>query len=239
MQEKKVKIIKLGGSTFSKGKENLFDFGYLKGLRSALEPSLESGMKFFVVLGGGYTMRMYRDLALAGGVDEDTEVHWIGTAVNVLHAYICKAYFADIADSEVYKFEDYYSDSPLEVNGQMKFGGGGRPGHSGDVDAIIGANRLGVKMIYSLKNVDGVYDADPKKDPNAVLQEKLTWDEYLNIIGYKDEHEPGGNYPIDPVASKMSQDAGITFVILGGDDLENFERALNGEQFRGTIVANN
>lgn len=228
-------VIKLGGSAVST--ENTpFDFGYLAKLKHALLPSIANGEKFFITLGGGVTMRKYRDLAKAGGVDKDIELHWIGTTVNVLHAVIAKAYFNEWADEEVMKFEEYYDDTPFEITKSLRFGGGGRPGHSGDVDAVVAAQKLGAKIVYSLKNVDGVYSADPKKDPTAALQEKLTWTEYLNIIGNPTEHTPGANYPIDPIASKMAMEAGISFIILGSMNLENFNKALKGEPFHGTIV---
>lgn len=228
-------VIKLGGSAVST-KDNVFDFGYLKKLQEALEPSINRGDKFFIVLGGGYVMRMYRDIAKAGGVTVDQELHWIGTTVNVLHATLAKAYFHGLADDDIVKFEDYYDDSPFEIKKSLKFGGGGRPGHSGDVDAIIAAKKLGAKKIYSLKNVDGVYSADPRKDSNAELKTNLSWDDYFDIIGHKTVHEPGGNYPIDPIGSQMSKDMALSFYIIGAKNLDNLKLALNGDDFHGTKV---
>jgi len=231
-----VSVIKLGGSMVSKGAENLFDFDYLKELSAVLLDRAEQGEKFFIVLGGGYLMRMYRDMARDAGIEEATQLHWIGTTVNVLHGEIVRAYLNEHADEGVYKYDEYYSDEPLQIKKSFKIGGGGRPGHSGDVDAILAANKLGAQRIYSLKNVDAVYDKDPSKYDDAQPVKQASWDEYLEIIGHKTKHEPGGNYPIDPVASGMAQESGLEFVILAGADLPNIENALNGEPFNGTIV---
>ncbi|KXK25858.1 MAG: Uridylate kinase [candidate division WS6 bacterium OLB20] len=233
----KVSVIKLGGSMVSKGMDNLFDFAYLARLKDVLLKRTQDGEKFFIVLGGGYLMRMYRDMAREAGVSDHTQLHWIGTTVNVLHGEIVRAYLSDHADDGVYKYDEYYSDEPLRIEKSFKIGGGGRPGHSGDVDAILAAKKLGADRIYSLKNVDAVYDKDPSKFDDAIRVPEATWDDYFAIIGNKKEHEPGGNYPIDPVAAGMAQESGLEFVILDGKDLPNFEHALNGEQFTGTIVS--
>lgn len=255
-------VIKLGGSLLSRGEDNIFDFGYLEKLKAVLTDPELSENKYFLAIGGGYTMRKYRDLARAAGIKSDIEIHWVGTTVNVLHAYLVKAYLSDIADDEVIKYEDYYQDTELgseqnaarvRIGGgssvitenvahkfpiarRVKVGGGGRPGHSGDVDALLAAQKLGADTVVSLKNVDAVYEADPKVYPEAQRIEKLTWDEYLKIIKDKDTHEPGGNYPIDPVASRMARESGIKFVIIGGEDLDNFRSYLLNRSFVGTIV---
>lgn len=229
-------VVKVGGSAVSKGKDNLFNFSYLARLKQLLTARIKNEEKFFLVLGGGYAMRMYRDMAKAAGIENTTDLHWIGTTVNVLHAELTRAYMGEIADEYTVKFEDYYDGSPLTINKSVSVGGGGRPGHSGDVDAVMAAEKLGTKIIYSLKNVAGVYNADPKIKPDAKLQSKLSWDEYEQIIGYKESHEPGGNYPIDPVATRMAKERGMQFVIVLGEDLENLNKALNGEDFVGTIV---
>lgn len=232
-------VIKLGGSLLSHGEDNIFDFGYLEKLKAVLtDPGLDEN-KYFLAIGGGYTMRKYRDLAREAGIKSDIEIHWVGTTVNVLHAYLVKAYLNEIADDEVIKYEDYYESdrNKFQVTKRVKIGGGGRPGHSGDVDAILAAEKLGADTVISLKNVDGVYEADPKMNPEAKRLDEITWSEYLEIIGGKKVHEPGGNYPIDPVASQMGEERNLKFVILAGDDLPNFLNYLKGESYKGTVVS--
>jgi uridylate kinase len=230
-------IIKLGGSLLSRSEQDIFNFGYLANLKKLLEMHEFKELKFFLAIGGGYTMRKYRDLARDAGVTNDLSIHWVGTTVNVLHAYLVSAFFYPIADEEVIKYEDYYSDKSFDITGKIKIGGGGRPGHSGDVDAILAAKKLGADSVISLKNVDGVYDSDPKINTGAKRLSKLSWDEYFQIINGKTQHEPGGNYPIDPIASKMAAEAKIKFYILSGDDLGNFAKFLKGEEYIGTEVA--
>lgn len=234
---KEIKVIKLGGSTISLGEDNLFDFDYLARLKQVLIPQINQGVQFFIVLGGGYICRKMQNLAKNKGAD-DLSLHWIGLTVNVLNAYMARSFFAEYTDETVIKYEDYYNDQPLSSDKPIIFGGGGRPGHSGDVDAIKMAQRLGAKQIYSLKNVDGVYAQDPRKFPQAKRLDKVNWQEYLNIIGNPDKHAPGGNFPVDPIASKMASEAGISFYIVGANNLQDFAAALNNSQFTGTIISN-
>lgn len=233
----KVVSVKLGGSLISQSEDNLFDFDYLSKLRDVLlEPSLLE-TKFFIVVGGGYLARKYRDLAKSKGFQVPLDLHWIGTSVNVMHAYLIKAALSEISDDEVMKFEDYYVDSKISINKKVKIGGGGRPGHSGDMDSLLASQKLGSKTVVSLKNIDGVYDSDPSKNPSAKKIDRLSWDEYFDIIGNKTEHEPGGNYPIDPVTGRMAKEAGVRFVVIGGKNLESFKNFLLGREFVGSIVS--
>jgi len=227
-------IIKLGGSTFSMDKDNIFDFAYLHDLRQIID---EFDARFFLIVGGGYTSRRYRDLAKEAGITQDEELHWIGTTVNVLHAELVRAFFSEIAEEGVFKYEDYYEKGKIDFKKKIRVGGGGRPGHSGDVDAILVAKRMGVKKVFSLKNVDGVYSKDPKIHSDAKLIKELNWDQYIEIIGEKAEHEPGGNYPVDPIASKMAQKEGIEFIVLGSSNLLNFQNAICQKEFHGTVIS--
>lgn len=231
-------VIKLGGSIVSPSPEVVFDFTYLNKLRATLTENINAGDKFFIVLGGGSTMRRYRDLAMAAGLSDHEQLHWIGTTVNVLHGEIVRAYFHDLADDNVYKYEDYYNDAPLQIVKSIKVGGGGRPGHSGDVDAVRAALKCHATTIISLKNIDAVYSADPKKDPGAVRLSQLNWQDYLKVIGNPSEHTPGANYPIDPIAAQEASANNLKFVVCNGWDLDNLKQILLGNNYNGTSINN-
>ena len=230
------KVIKLGGSMISKDVQTLFDEKYILDLKAVLmRINAVDESKFFLACGGGVIMRKYRDALTRAGITNETDIHWVGITVNVVNAMVVKAIFEGICDEDVLKFEEYYSDEPLIINNIARVGGGGRPGHSGDVDALVAAKRLGATKVYSIKNVDGVYTADPRKDPSAKLVNELSWPQYLDIIGNPIKHMPGANFPIDPIASKMAEDAGIKFIIIGGN-LINLENTLSGKPFIGSTV---
>ncbi|HOY46503.1 MAG TPA: hypothetical protein PKU95_02625 [Candidatus Dojkabacteria bacterium] len=234
----KIMVVKLGGSLVSPSRDKLYDFDYLARLKPIILKEFEKGNKLFFVLGGGNTMRMYRDMAMAAGINDDEQLHWIGTTVNVLNAEVFRAYFSTYADPGVFKYEDYYDDKPLQIIKNMKVGGGGRPGHSGDMDATLAALKCQSQLIINLKNIDHIYTADPKKDPTAQPLSDLTWQKYLEVIGNPSEHSPGANYPIDPVTARLAQSKGLSMVILSGWDLNNLSSYLDGGQYQGSLVHN-
>jgi uridylate kinase len=231
-----VRIIKLGGSVFSK-QNKLIDFAYLLQFKDLLNKYISKGEKYGIVAGGGYTMRMYRDLAQSeGDIQSIEDLHWIGTTTNVLHAEIIRSVFGELAESRPIIYEDYYQTSSLQLTSSVVVGGGGRPGHSGDVDSVLLAKRVGSSEVISLKNIEKLYSADPKVDSSASPIEKATWQEYLDIIGNPTDHTPGGNFPIDPIASRMARELGIRFVVMSGFDLQNFDNYLSNKPFEGSII---
>jgi len=80
-------------------------------------------------------------------------------------------------------------------------------------------------MLFA-KNIDGVYTADPKKDPDA---KKLDSIEYMDILS---KHLT----VIDTTATSFSMDNDIPILLFGLDDPKNIIRAVMGEEI-GTIVS--
>lgn len=231
-----IRIIKLGGSVVSR-EDCVFDFDYIKRFRNVLLERVEQGEKFCVIVGGGYACRMYQRLARESGIiKSDLDLHWIGTTMNVLHSELLRAAFSDIAYERPLMFEQYYDDTSITMEKPILLGGGGRPGHSGDMDAILLALKTSANTIISLKNIDYLYNADPKIDPNATIVENTDWDGYFNIIGEKKVHEPGGNYVVDPASAHKAKEHGINFVVMKGDDLNNFQNYLEDKSFKGSII---
>ncbi len=228
-------VIKLGGSMLSKSDEVMFDFEYVRNLGKALSEFSQEDYRFFIITGGGYLMRKYRDMAKLSGVNKTDDLHWIGTTVNVLHAEMARATLSDISNERIFAYEDYF-EKEIEFEKKLIFGGGARAGCSGDYDALIVANRIDAEAIISLKNIDGVYTADPKIEPTAKRLESISWDEYFKIINFQEVHLPGGNFPIDPVTSKQANIDKKKFIIIAGDDLDNLKNLLANKKYIGTIV---
>lgn len=233
-----IQIIKLGGSVLSR-QDKIIDFKYLLNLRGILEEEVKNGKKFCIVSGGGFVSRKYRDLAKEeGGITNVQDLHWIGTTTNVFHAELIRTIFSDVAEARPFMYDDYYKEGDFEMTKPFLIGGGGRPGHSGDVDAIMLARRVGAKKILSLKNIDYLYSADPNKDKTATIIKHATWDEYFEILGGKKEHEPGGNYIVDPIAARLAKENKIKFIIMKGENLENLKSYLKTGEFVGSIISN-
>ena len=90
---------------------------------------------------------------------------------------------------------------------------------------MLRAAEIGADVILLAKNVDGVYSADPVKDPSAVKYDVITYDEVL----------AKRLAVMDSTASSLAMDNHIPVLLFALKDPENIIRALRGEKI-GTIV---
>ncbi|MCH4058046.1 UMP kinase [Lapidilactobacillus gannanensis] len=115
----------------------------------------------------------------------------------------------------------------LEKNRVVIFAGGtGNPYFSTDSAAALRAAEIDADVILMAKNnVDGVYSADPKLDPEAVKFEQLT---QLDIINK-------GLNVMDSTASSLSMDNDIPVVVFNMNEPGNIKRVVEGENIGTTI----
>ena len=109
----------------------------------------------------------------------------------------------------------------------MTFGAGaGMPYFSTDTVAVQRALEVHADVVLMAKSgVDGVYTADPKKDPEARKLERLTYDEALR----RDIRV------MDQTAMTMCKDNGVTMVVFGMEGAGNVTKAILGREL-GTVV---
>jgi uridylate kinase len=147
-----------------------------------------------------------------------------------LNAELLRLVLGDICEKKI--IED--PTKPIKASKHIILAGGWKPGWSTDYDAVLLAENVKARTVVNLTNVDYVYDKDPRTNPNAKSFEKLSWAEYKKIIG--GEWKPGLHTPFDPIAAKEAERAKLKVIILNGADLANFERYLNGKEFKGTVI---
>ena len=114
----------------------------------------------------------------------------------------------------------------LEKGRVVVFGcGTGNPFFSTDTGAALRAAEIEADVILKATMVDGVYDSDPKKNPNAKRYDRLTFMEVLNQnLGV-----------MDMTAASFCKDRGIPWLVFSIEDPENIVRAAQGEAV-GTLV---
>lgn len=235
-----IHVIKIGGSILSPNAQNLFNYAYAASLRKFLIDWL--GARGMVIcVGGGYLARKSQQDAVAHGESDKIDLHKIGVAATNLNAELLHAVLSDIAVPEVLRYDEYTEfvdgGAGLEIPpGKVLIASAAIPGRSNDWNAMELATKLGVNTVIDIKNVDGVYSANPKDNPEAKFLPKLTWQEYLDIIGNPDSHEPGASYPIDPLTARAAADQSFVFKVIGSE-LKNIQAALENEEFTGTIIS--
>ena len=104
-------------------------------------------------------------------------------------------------------------------------GGTGNPYFSTDTAAVLRAAEIQADMILLAKNIDGVYSADPKKDPDAVKYDAISYDQVLA------DHLQ----VMDLTATSLALENHIPVMIFALADPQNILRAVMGERI-GTIV---
>ena len=230
-------VLKLGGSVFTTKDDSVWNFDYLDNLKGFLKTFVGEGNKVVLNVGGGNLSRIYQNISKEKNL-KTVDIDWVGVSATIINAHFVRGYLGDeLCNDEIVKLNDYESNDELVFEKGVIVGGGSTPGHSSDHNALSLSSRLNIKRVFVMKDVDGVYDSDPKANPEAKRLERISWDEYIEIIGNPKGFVPKSPYPVDIVAAKEAKDLGISFVILDGKNLENLKKALSKEEFVGTVIS--
>ena len=227
-------LLKISGEALAGDKHTGLDFDVIGKVCDVVKQAVEMGVQVGIVIGGGNFWRGVKD---GGGKMERTRADHMGMLATVLN---CLA-VADMMEQkgievrvqtavEMRAVAEPYIRSRairhLEKGRVVIFGcGTGNPFFSTDTAAVLRAAEIGADVILLAKNVDGVYSADPLKDPTAVKYDSISYDDVLA------QHL----MVMDSTATSLSMDNHIPVLLFALKDPENILRALRGEKI-GTIV---
>ncbi|MET0219261.1 MAG: UMP kinase [Tardiphaga sp.] len=105
-------------------------------------------------------------------------------------------------------------------------GGTGNPFFTTDTTAVLRAAELGAQAVYKATNVDGVYSADPKKDPSAKRFDRLSHSQAIE----------GGYKVMDLTAFALARETSLPIIVFSIAEPGSIGEMLSGTG-RGTIVA--
>ncbi len=177
--------------------------------------------ELFVVVGGGRPARDYINKARSLGASEAL-CDDIGIDVTRLNARLLIMALGDIA----YPVVPHNFAEALEFSqsGKLVIMGGTEPAHSTDAVGSILAEFIGADLLINATSVDGLYDKDPEKYPDAIMFEKVTTSQMMNLLGDKDIK--AGTYEFfDHTAIGIIKRSRIKTVILNGADPRNLIKA--------------
>ncbi len=228
-------LLKISGEALAGEKHTGLDFEMIGRVCDVVKQCLDLGVQVGVVVGGGNFWRGVKD---GGGRMERSRADQMGMLATVLN---CLA-VADVCEQkgipvrvqtaiEMRSMAEPYIRSKairhLEKGRVVIFGcGTGNPYFSTDTAAVLRAAEIGAEVILLAKNVDGVYSADPVKDPNAVKYDTISYDDVLS------RHL----MVMDSTATSLSMDNHIPVLLFALKDPQNIVRAVCGEKV-GTIVS--
>jgi uridylate kinase len=221
-------VLSLGGSILFPTLEENRLAGYLPVLRRLAEK-----MQIFIVVGGGGEARRYIGVARSAGVDEAT-CDEIGIRVTRLNALLLVSALGESAYPVVAGSQTEAIAAGV-ATGKIVVMGGVTPAQTTDAVAAVLAEMVNADLLVNVTSIDGIYSADPKKDPNAIRFESLTADELMKIVS-GDSLSAGSNTVMDMVAVKVAQRSGIPMVVVDGREPGNLAAALLEGRLKGTVV---
>ncbi len=225
-------LLKLSGEAMAGDAKTGLDFDTVLHICSAIKECADAGVQIAIVVGGG---NFWRGRS-SGKMDRTRADHMgmLATTINALgladalEQLDCPVRVQTaIAMNQI--AEPYIRNRAvrhLEKGRVVVFGcGTGNPFFSTDTAAALRAAEIEADIIFKASMVDGIYDSDPKKNPNAVKFDELS---YLDVLNRDLK-------VMDSTAATLCHDNGLPLLVFNLEDPQNIVRAVAGEPI-GTIV---
>ena len=225
-------LLKLSGEVLAGEKGTGIDFDKVLEVCKSVKKCVDMGVEVAIVVGGGNFWRgrtsgkmdrtradhmgmlatTINSLALADALEQLGVTARVQTAIEMRQ--IAEPYIRNKAVRH------------LEKGRVVIFGcGTGNPFFSTDTAAALRAAEIGADVIFKATNVDGVYDSDPKKNPDAKKFDTLTHHDVLSLE----------LHVMDSTAASLCMDNNIEILVFNLNDPENIVKAVVGKH-NGTLV---
>lgn len=227
-------LLKISGEALAGAPGRGHDFDFIHQVCDAIKACAQQGVEVGLVVGGG---NIWRGLKDGGDKMERSRADQMGMLATVINSLAVqdvleqKGQSAKVLTSfEMGPVAQRYTHAEADrllKEGQVVIfaGGSGNPYFSTDTAAVLRAAEIGADMILLAKNIDGVYSADPKKDPSAVKYDRIS---YAKVLAE-------GLQVMDLPATALAMENHIPVMIFALADPENILRAVRGESI-GSIV---
>lgn len=228
-------LLKLTGELFGGGDAKGIDFHAVGRIAKVIaELQQSSGIEIALVVGAG---NLFRGRDAIGKVVDASAADYIGMLGTVMNALalqeeieryggmtrvMSSLYIQSVCEPFVKRKAMRHLEKGRVV---ILAGGTGNPFFTTDSAAALKAAELSCDIILKGTNVSGVYTDDPKRDKNAKMYKKLSFQEALEK----------GITVMDNTAFALSQRADIPIVVFNIYQLENIERIVYGEDV-GTLI---
>jgi uridylate kinase len=225
-------LLKLSGEVLAGEKGTGIDFEKVLDVCERVKQCVDMGVQVAIVVGGGNFWRgrssgkmdrtradhmgmlatSINSLALADALEQLGVTARVQTAIEMRQ--IAEPYIRNKAVRH------------LEKGRVVIFGcGTGNPFFSTDTAAALRAAEIGADVIFKATNVDGVYDSDPKLNPDAKKYDTLS---HIDVLKQ-------GLHVMDSTAASLCMDNGIKILVFNLDNPDNIVSAVTGETI-GTLV---
>lgn len=225
-------LLKLSGEALAGDKKTGFDEETVREVAVQVKELVDDGIQVGIVIGGGNFWR--------GRTSENidrTKADQIGMLATVMNCIYVSEIFRSVGMKtsiltpfECGSFTKLFSkDEAIKYfeGGQVVFfaGGTGHPYFSTDTGVVLRAVEVEAEVILLAKAVDGVYDDDPNKNPNAKKYAEVTINEVITK----------NLQVVDMTASILARDNKMPMWVFGLNEENSIVNALKGK-FNGTKV---
>lgn len=233
MKYKRV-LLKLSGESLGGPQGKGIEEAMLAQYAQEIAQVVRKGVQVAIVVGGG---NIFRGLSGVGkGFDRvkgdqmgmlATVINSIGLSMAIKSAGVDARVFTSTPMNPIAEY--YVRDNAVEAmcGGAVAIiaGGTGNPFFTTDSASALRACEIGADALLKGTRVDGVYTADPEKDPNAVKYDTLTFDKALS----------DGLKIMDSTAFALCKDNNMRIIVFDMNKPGNLERLIEGENI-GTVV---
>ena len=225
-------LLKLSGEALAGEQKRGFDEATVTEVAKQIKIIVDEGLQVGIVIGGGNFWR-----GRTSGAMDRSKADQIGMLATIMNCI----YVSDICryvglKTEVFTpfvcgaFTTLYSKDAVEesfAEGKVVFfaGGTGHPYFSTDTATVLRAVEIGADAILLAKAVDGIYDSDPKVNPDAKKYDEISIDE---VVAKK-------LAAMDLTASIMCMEQKMPMLVFGLDEKDSIVNTVHGK-FSGTKV---
>ena len=225
-------LLKLSGEALAGDKKTGFDEPTVTKVALQVKKVLEQGVQVGIVIGGGNFWRGRTSEKI-----DRTKADQIGMLATVMNCIYVSEIFRTVGiDTNVYTpfscgsmtklFSKDEAVADLNEGKVVFFAGGiGHPYFSTDMATVLRAIEIEADAVLAARAVDGVYDSDPKTNPNAKKYDRIHVKEIVDKkLGI-----------MDLAAAVLSMDNKMPMIIFGLNEEDSIVHTVN-QQITGTIV---
>lgn len=229
-------LLKLSGEALNGGdKSQVISSDILLDFSNEIKSVVDIGCEVAIVVGGG---NIYRGASLKSGIDR-TQGDYMGMLATVINGMAIQSALESLGvytrllsaikmEQIAEPFIRRRAIRHLEKGRVVIFGAGtGNPFFSTDSGGALRANEIEANVLLKGTSVDGVYNADPRKDKDAVKYDTISFDEAINK-----------NLKVmDKTAFTLCQENNLPILVFDMNQKGNLLKVVIGEKI-GTLVEN-
>ncbi len=227
-------LLKLSGESLAGENKQGIDTERLNQYAEQVKAIAQKGVQIGIVIGGG---NIFRGLSGAQRGFDRVKGDQMGMLATVINALALQSALEAIGQPvrvltsiRMEPIGDFYSPAKAQRlldkgNVVILAGGTGAPYFTTDTGSSLRALEIKADVMLKGTRVDGIYTADPEKDPTATKFTEITYDEIIRC----------GLKVMDLTAIVMCKDNGLPIYVFNMDQLGNLAKVIDGEQI-GTLV---